>query len=139
MPTDAHKAVLAPLTYVCTKTIHGMSHDNAVVQVHVSGNTRFISDHITSDPDMHICVSSTLLHTLSESKSLMMTEVGFTQGKRPIIGKLNYYTINNQNLESASSFHVSERTPYSCPADNTEIAKLSRSSLLKLYDEWKPK
>ncbi|KAG1883127.1 hypothetical protein F4604DRAFT_1921030 [Suillus subluteus] len=113
MPTDAHEAVLAPLTYACTNTIYGMYHDNAVVQVHVSGNTCFISDHITGDPDMHICMSSTLSDTSSESKLLMTMEVGFTQGKRPVIGKLNYYIIDSQDLESTSSFH--------------------------LYDEWKPK
>ncbi|KAG2109781.1 hypothetical protein BD769DRAFT_1674790 [Suillus cothurnatus] len=139
MPTDAHEAVLAPLTYACTKAIYEMGHDNAVVQVHVGGNTRFIGDHITGDPDMHIRVSSTLPHTSSEFKSLMTTEVGFTQGEIPVIRKLNNYTIDSQYLESASSFLVSERKPYSCPANNSEIARRLQSSPLKSYDEWKPK
>jgi hypothetical protein len=138
MPTDAHEAVLAPLTYACTKAIYEMGHDNAVVQVHVSGNTRFLGDHITGDPDMHIRVSSTLSHTSSEPKSLFIIEVCFVQGEIPIIGKLNYYTIDGQDLESVSSFHAPERKPYSCPADDTDIARRLRSSPLKSYDEWKP-
>ncbi|KAG1859436.1 hypothetical protein C8R48DRAFT_774772 [Suillus tomentosus] len=139
MPTDAHEAVLAPLTYACIKAIYGMGYDNAVAQVHVSGNTHFLNDHITGDPDMHICVLSTLSHTSFESKSLMTTEVGFTQGEILVIKKLNDYTINSRNVESVSSFHVSQKKPYSCPADDTEIARQLRSSPVKSYDEWKPR
>lgn len=139
MPNDAHEAVLAPLTYACTKAIHSMGDDNALVQVHVNENARFLGDHITGNSHMHIRLSSTLSHTSSEPKSLMMVQVGFNQGEIPVIRKLDYCTIDSQDLESASSFHVSEGRPYSCPAGDSETARLSRFTSLKSFDEWKPK
>ncbi|KAG2357929.1 hypothetical protein BDR07DRAFT_1379760 [Suillus spraguei] len=139
MPSEAHEAFLAPLTYACTKAIYQMGHDNAVVHVQISGNTRFAGEHITGDPDIHIRVSSTLSHTSPEFTSVMLTTVAFTQGEAPTIVELDHYCTDGREIESVTSFNVLEATAYSCPSDTSELAKRLRSCTIKSYDEWKPR
>ncbi|KAG0697699.1 hypothetical protein DFH29DRAFT_878508 [Suillus ampliporus] len=139
MPIEAHEAVLAPLTHAYTKAIYQMGHDNTVVQVQISGNTCFDGEHITGDPDMHVRVSSNLSNTSPEYTSVMITTVAFTpHGEAPTIVELDHYCTDGREMESVTSFNVLEATAYSCPLDTSEIAKRSRSSLPKSYDEWKP-
>ncbi|KAG0697696.1 hypothetical protein DFH29DRAFT_878506 [Suillus ampliporus] len=97
----------------------------------------FAGKHITGDPDMHVRVSSNLSNMSPEFTTVMITTVAFTpHGEAPTIVELDHYCTDGREMESVTSFNVLEVTAYSCPLDTSEIAKRSRSSLPKSYDEW---
>ncbi|KAG2357935.1 hypothetical protein BDR07DRAFT_1379764 [Suillus spraguei] len=140
MPSEAHESVIVSLAPAFSVALHEMGHNFTEVPVQVHTNTHFVGDHVKAGPDLLIRIVSNLSYTSSEPKSVMMTEVAFTQSEAATIGRLHDYAIDGEEVQSVSCINLSEATAYACPSNTSEIAKQSRSSgYLKSYDEWTPR
>ncbi|EGN94628.1 hypothetical protein SERLA73DRAFT_187658 [Serpula lacrymans var. lacrymans S7.3] len=114
-----------PIAHLCASLhyfIHGIEHDQTLVEVQVLTNHRIHSDDITANPDLQVVIIPYPLDSVGQPETLWVGEVGFAQHKNAMVQKLKMVLKKTPSIGLVLLVVIRETEKWSSPLENSSTA-----------------
>ncbi|EGO01404.1 hypothetical protein SERLA73DRAFT_176667 [Serpula lacrymans var. lacrymans S7.3] len=137
-PYPIHERPIAHLCASLHHFIHGIEHDQTLVEVQVLTNHRIHSDDITAIPDLQVVTIPYPLNSVGQPETLWVGEVGFAQHKNAMVRKLKMVLKETPSIGLILLVVIRETEKWSSPSENSSTAIALRKKPKMSFREFCP-